>query len=95
MQSEEIRQLEADLERKKEDIREDLTKIQEKVRVTRTELSPSKLMSDRLFLLSGLAMLLGFAIGYDSVQVNEIFKPAARSVLTAAGKEAAARAFRG
>lgn len=94
MQNEEVRRLEADLESKKEEIREDLTTLEEKVRVTRDELRPSKLIGDRALLFSGVAILIGLVLGYGNSQVVTILKPAARSVLNAAGREAAARAFR-
>jgi hypothetical protein len=86
MGNEEIRQLEADLEQKKAELRDDLVQLEAKVQATRTELNPTKLIGDRLPLLTGLAVLVGFVIGYQNVRVDQI--------LAAVGKEGAVRAYR-
>jgi hypothetical protein len=93
--SEEIRRLESDLEHQKQDLREDITRISNKLKATRTNLGPAKLMQGRVFLLSSLTLGLGFALGYRGVPVEEIGGPIARSILATAGKEAAIRAIRG
>ena len=41
-----------------------LNQITEKARETRAELSPTSLVRERIFLLSGLALALGFALGF-------------------------------
>ena len=56
--------LESDLEDEKRDLRKDLESITEKARETRAELSPTSFVRERVFLLSGLALALGFALGY-------------------------------
>jgi hypothetical protein len=91
--SEDIHQLESRLERQREDLREDVTSINEKVLQTRAQLSPNTLMRDNLLLLSGAALVLGFALGYRGVPIEVIGKPVARRVLTNAGRQAATRAL--
>ena len=94
-ESENIHRLESDLEDKKRNLREDLELIGLKARETRAELSPTRLMRERLLLLSGIALVLGFILGYRGVPVEEIGKPAARTLLNQAGKQAGARAIWG
>ena len=61
--SKNVHGLESDLEDEKRDLRKDLESITEKARETRAELSPTSLVRERIFLLSGLALALGFALG--------------------------------
>ena len=93
--SEDVHRLQSELENKKSDLREDTAQINKKLQETRTQLNPTKLIEQRIFLLSGLAFALGFALGYRGVPMEEFCKPAARVLLTTAGKQAATRAFRG
>jgi hypothetical protein len=51
--------LESNLEDERRDLREDLESLTEKARETRAELSLTSLMRERIFLLSGLALLSG------------------------------------
>ena len=62
--SKNIHELESNLEDEKRDLREDLESLTEKARETRAELSLTSLVRERIFLLSGLALALGFALGY-------------------------------
>jgi hypothetical protein len=62
--SKHIQGLESNLEDEKRDLREDLESLTEKVRETRAELSLTSLVRERIVLLSGLALALGFALGY-------------------------------
>jgi hypothetical protein len=62
--SKNIHGLESNLEDEKRNLREDLESLTEKVRETRAELSLTSLVRERIFLLSGLALALGFALGY-------------------------------
>jgi hypothetical protein len=93
--SEEIQRLESDLEHEKEDLREDVTRINNKLKKTRANLSPAKLVQGRVFLLSGLTLGLGFALGYRGVPIEDIGRPVARTILTTAGKQAATQAIKG
>jgi hypothetical protein len=93
--SKEIHRLKCDLEHEKEDLRQDITRINTKLKTTRANLSPAKLMQGRVFLLSGLTPGLGFALGYRGVPVEEIAGPVVRTMLTTAGKQAAIQAIRG
>jgi hypothetical protein len=61
--SKHIQGLESNLEDEKRDLREDLESLTEKVRETRAELSLTSLVRERIVLLSGLALALGFALG--------------------------------
>jgi hypothetical protein len=63
-ESKNVQALQTDLQDEKRDLREDLEQISEKARETRAELNPTNLVRERIFLLSGLALALGFAIGY-------------------------------
>jgi hypothetical protein len=93
--SEDVHRLESKLEHQKSELREHTAQISQKIQETRAQLSPTKVVQQRIFLLSGLAFVLGFALGYRGVPVEEFGKPAARAVLTTVGKEAATRAIRG
>jgi hypothetical protein len=93
--SKEIRRLESDLEHEKEDLRQDVIRINNKLRTTRGDLSPAKFVRGRVFLLSGMTLGLGFALGYRGVPVEEIGGPVARTMLTTAGKQAVIQAIRG
>ena len=93
--NEDISGLQSRLERQKNDLRKDTAQIKEKVREARTQLSPTNLLEQRIFLFSGLAFALGFALGRRGVSVKEFGKPAARAALMTAGKQAATRAISG
>ena len=62
--TENIERLESELQQEEEDLRKDLTQIKGKIQATRAELSPNKLIEHNLFPISGLALVLGFALGY-------------------------------
>jgi hypothetical protein len=93
--SEEMHRLESDLAREKDDLRQDVTRINNKLKATRANLKPAKLLEGRLFLLSSLTLGLGFSLGYRGVPVEQIGGPIARTMLTTVGKQAAIRAIRG
>ena len=84
--------LESDLEDEKRDLRKDLESITEKARETRAELSPTSFVRERVFLLSGLALALGFALGYRGFPIEDVGKPVARTVLSSIGKQVGKRA---
>lgn len=62
--TENIKRLESDLLHEEEDLREDLTKIKSKIESTTAELSANRLIEQKLFPIAGLALALGFALGY-------------------------------
>jgi hypothetical protein len=62
-----------------------------KLKETRANLSPAKLVQGRIFLLSGVTLGLGFALGYRGVPIEEIGRPVARTISTTAGKQTATR----
>jgi len=91
---EEIGRLEADLLHEKEDLRKDFIRINNKLKATRNDFSPTTIVKNRLILLSGLTLGLGFALGYRDVPIEEIGGPIARSILATAGKQAAIHAIK-
>jgi|ERR1700691_3712472 len=93
--SKNVQELESDLQDEKLDLREDLEQITEKTRETRAELNPTNFVRERIFLLSGLALALGFAIGCRGFTVEDVGKPAARTLLSSVGKQLGKRAIHG
>jgi hypothetical protein len=93
--NEEIQRLESELEVGKRNFQEDAQLINEKLRETREQLSPTHFVQKNVLWISAVAMALGFALGYLGVPLQEIGKPAAAAMLTTAGKQAAERAIRG
>src|SRR5215469_3822802 len=61
--SENIKRLNLELKNEERHLREDLTEIKSKIQAARAELSPSKLIEQRLLPISGLALAVGFALG--------------------------------
>jgi hypothetical protein len=51
--SEDVNRLQSELDNKKSDLREDTAQINKKLQETRTQLNPTKLIEQRIFLLSG------------------------------------------
>jgi hypothetical protein len=92
---EEIQRMESELEVGKRNFQQDAQLINEKLRKTRAQLSPTRFVEENAVWISAVAMALGFALGYLGVPLREIGKPAAAAMLTTAGKQAAARAIRG
>jgi hypothetical protein len=86
--SKNVHRLESDLQNEKQDLRQDLEEIAEKARETRAELNPMNLVREKIFLLSGLALALGFALGYRRFPIEDVGKPVARTVLSSIGKQA-------
>ena len=62
--AESIKLLESELQHEEEELREDFKQIEGKIQATRAELSPNKLIAQKLFPISGLALTLGFVLGY-------------------------------
>jgi len=61
--TEDIKQLKLELHNEEQHLRDDLTSIKRKIEAARAELSPSKLIQQRLLPISGLAVAAGFALG--------------------------------
>jgi hypothetical protein len=105
--SQDIGRLELELDSQKRDLREDASKIRDKIDETKAQLNPTNWVRKRPLLLSGAALLLGFSFGYlldlrklpaeEAAQpaVEHLGKPFARGLLTKAGKEVATQAIRG
>ena len=91
--TEETHWLEADLEHSKQNLQEDFSQIASKLRQTRARLKPTNVIREKPLPLLGL--LFGFLLGYWDVPFQDIGKPLALTMLTAAGKQLAARAIRG
>ncbi|GEM_PF-3062656 len=62
--SEDIRELESELEEHKRDLHEDAIRISNKIEETRARLSPRRVILDRPMLTSFGALLVGFIVGY-------------------------------
>ena len=92
--SKNVHGLESDLRDEKRDLRHDLDEIAEKARETRAELNPMNLVREKIFLLSGLALALGFALGYRRFAIEDVGKPVARKMLSSIGKQAGKRSTR-
>jgi hypothetical protein len=90
--SKNVHGLESDLQDEKRDLRQDLAEIADKARETRAELNPMNLVREKIFLLSGWALVLGFALGYRRFPIEDVGKPVARTVLSSVGKQAGKRA---
>jgi hypothetical protein len=71
-ESKNVQALQTNLQDEKRDLREDLEQISEKARETRAELSPTRLVRERIFLLLGLALALGFAFGYRGFPIVDV-----------------------
>ena len=71
---EDMRWLESELERRKEELHEDAAQISAKVQETRAELSLSHLAQDKVLLLSGIAFALGFLLGWRSYRTVPVIK---------------------
>jgi hypothetical protein len=70
--SENLHRLESDLEDEKRDLRNDIESITGKARETRAALSPTSLVRERIFLLSGLALALGLALGFRGFAIEDV-----------------------
>jgi hypothetical protein len=93
--SKETQGLEAELEQGKQDLRQDLSQIEDKLHQTRVRLSPSTLIREKALLMLGVGFALGFVLGYWDVPLEDIGKPVARTMATTVGKQIAARALKG
>jgi hypothetical protein len=104
--NEEIRRLETELEINRQHFREDTAEIRHKIDQTKAELSLTNLVRKRVLLALVAAVSTGFAVGYfldwqfSPKQVagpvlEHIGKPAARSIVTTAGKELVMNSIRG
>lgn len=93
--SEETDWLEAELERSKHDLQEDLTRIEHKLQRTRARLRPATFLGDNALLILGVSFAIGFAVGYWDVPIGDIGKPVARTMLATVGRQLAVRAIRG
>jgi hypothetical protein len=93
--TEEMHWLEAELERSRHDLQEDLSHIEIKLHKTRARLRPATFIGDKALILLGVSFAFGFAIGYWDVPIGKIGKPVARTMLTTIGKQIVVRAIKG
>src|SRR5689334_5140130 len=103
---EEVHRLESELEINKQHLHEDAAQIRQKIDETKAELSPTNLIRNRRYLAIGVALSAGFAAGYflewrkiqprqvASPVIDHIGNPAARSIVTTAGKQLVTNAIR-
>jgi hypothetical protein len=92
--SEESHWLEAELERSKYDLRQDLAQIENKLHATRARLRPATFLGEQAHIVLGVGFALGFAMGYWDVPLGDIGKPVARTILSAIGMRLAVRAIK-
>ncbi len=93
--TEETHWLEAELERCKRDLQDDLSQIENKLHQTRARLRPTTFIGEKALMVLSVGLLLGFAFGYWDVPFEDIGKPVARTMLTTVGKQIAVRAIKG
>jgi hypothetical protein len=93
--TEETHWLEAELERCKQDLQEDLSQIENKLHRTRARLRPATFIGEKALLVLSASIALGFLLGYWDVPFEDIGKPVARTMLTTVGKQIAVRAIKG
>lgn len=93
--AEQTQWLEAELERSRHDLKEDLSHIELKLQQTRARLRPATFIADKALILLGVSLALGFAIGYWDVPIGEVSRPVARTMLATVGKQVVARAIKG
>jgi hypothetical protein len=93
--SEETHWLEAELERCKQDLHQDLSQLENKLHQTRARLRPTTFIGEKALLVLSLSFALGFVLGYWDVPIEDIGKPVARTMATTVGRQIAVRAIKG
>jgi hypothetical protein len=109
--NDDIHRLEAELESHRQDLREDAAQISGKIEQTKAELNPANFVRRRPGIALAIAFLLGagldLALGFIFTRrqlspervtrpaLDNVAKPAARGLLTTAGKQAVTRTIRG
>lgn len=93
--SQETHWLEAELERSRHDLQQDLSHIEHKLQQTRARLRPTTFVTDKALILLSVSCALGFAIGYWNVPIGDISEPVARTMLTTVGRQLVVRAIKG
>ena len=93
--SEETHWLEAELEKYKQDLHQDLSQIENKLHQARTRLRPTNFIGEKALMVLGLSFALGFVLGYWDVPIEEIGKPVVRTMAIMAGRQIAVRAIKG
>jgi hypothetical protein len=93
--TEETGLLEAELERCKQDLQEDLLLIETKLHRTRVRFRPAHFIGEKALFAVCASLLLGFVLAYWDIPFEDIGKPVARTMLTTVGRQMAVRALRG
>ena len=93
--NEETQWLEAELERCKQDLHQDLSQIENKLHQTRARLRPATFIGEKTLLALSLSFAFGFVLGYWEVPFEDIGKPVARTLAATVGKQIAVHAIKG
>jgi hypothetical protein len=93
--SEETHWLEAELEKYKQDLHQDLSQIENKLHRTRARLRPATFIGEKTLLALSISFALGFVLGYWDVPIGDIGKPVVRTLATTVGKQIAVNAIKG
>jgi hypothetical protein len=93
--NEETHWLEAELERCKQDLHQDLSQIEYKLHHTRARLRPTTFIGEKALMVLSLSFALGFILGYWDVPIEDIGKPVARTMMATVGRQIAVRAIKG
>jgi hypothetical protein len=93
--SERTHRLEAELERCKQDLHQDLSQLENKLHQTRAKLRLITFIGERALPVLSLSFALGFVLGYWDVPIEDIGKPMARTMATTVERQIAVRAIKG
>jgi hypothetical protein len=75
MTTSEETELQAELEGSKQDLQQDLSEIENKLRLVRARLSPARLIVENALLALGFGLAVGFVLGWRDVRIEDLGKP--------------------
>jgi hypothetical protein len=77
MTTSEENQLQAELEESKQDLQQDLSEIEDRVRLVRARLSPARFIVENALLALGIGLAVGFVLGWRDARIEDLGKPIA------------------